>query len=253
MQTLRLEPSVLIEFREGQAALESPRYYPGGLSVDIGPMMDHAEHERFVLDETVGSVDWDSPAPVDEYRFDRLSRMLARLSLVVSEYSEEGWERPLSWLSVNVVSGTIQLSEPIGDFYVAPAATRWCDARNLILLRSPTGGGGERLRIALAPGFQLLFEGGLLAGWILEEPERRISTVEGGLSLYPADPELAEIMAEYLQLMAFPTLDGLAEGDPDFKHSLEGMVERLRVDAGATDRRESLRRVIEDVMEYWYS
>lgn len=53
-------------------------------------------------------------------------------------------------------------------------------------------------------------------GWILEKSERRISMVEGGSSLHPEDPELAEILAGCLQLMAFPLLDGLAERGPDF-------------------------------------
>lgn len=132
------------------------------------------------------------------------------------------------------------------------SATRWSNGRFLILLRTLEYGNGERLRLAVAPGLQLLFEDGLLAGWILEGPERWIPTLKGDASPNPADPELAEILAEYLHLMAFPTLDSLAEGDLGFKRVLEELVERLEANVGATDRRASLSRVINDVLQYWY-
>jgi hypothetical protein len=250
---LWLEPSVAVELRDVPGISEQPRYYPGGLFVDAGPRMDAAEYERYVIHETFGSVDWDSPEGVDEFRFDRTTGLLARLSLRIPEYVEEDPDRAMGWLSVDSARGNLRLIEPKADFYVGPAAVRWCTDRELILLRGgPVAPTAERLRVQVAPGLHLLFADGLLAGWMLDAPESRISPLSGEPSTSPADPVLAEVLEDYLRLMAFPALDDLMDSEPGFRRSLEELAARIDVGSGATDRRSALRDCIDDVIKEWY-
>lgn len=250
---LRLEPSVVVELCGVPGIPEPPRYFPRGLFVDAGPRMDAAEYERYVIHETFGSVDWDSPEGVDEYRFDRTTGLLSRLSLRIPEYLEEDRDRALGWLSVDSTPGNLRLIEPKADFHVDPAAARWSTDRELILLRGgPDAPTADRLRVQVAPGLHLLFAEGLLAGWMLDAPESRISPSSGRPSSSPPDPVLAEVLADYLQLMVFPALDDLMDGEPGFRRSLEELAARIDVGSGATDRRSALRDCIDDVIKEWY-
>lgn len=110
----------------------------------------------------------------------------------------------------------------------------------------------DRLRVRVAPGFDLLFAGGLLSGWIMEAPESRICPSSGEPSASPPDSVLAGILKDYLQLLAFPALDALMDGDIGFRRSLEELAGRIQLDGGAIDRRSALLDCVRDVIKEWY-
>ncbi len=251
---LRLEPSVSVEICAPWQPLEGPRYSVEGLAVDAGPPMDSTEHAKFVSEETFGSAEgYYAFERVDEYRFGRADGVLVALGLNIPEHLEEDQDRVSRWLSVDSVRGTLRLVEPKGPFSVTPAVTRWCSDRQMVLLRARRAAtGANRARIEVTPGLQLLFEDGLLEGWIIEDPEYHIWPSSGSPSPYPPDPELAQILRDLLQLVAFPGLEGLWDADPGFRESLEGLASRIDVGSGAADRRETVHAYVLDLVQEWY-
>jgi hypothetical protein len=252
MMLLRLGLTAAVELCDLPGIQQQPRYYLRNLAVDAGPRMDAAEHERYVVDETFGSVDWLSPEPVDEYRFDKVNGLLTRISLRIPEYREEDEDRVSRWLSAESTPGTLRLVEP-QSFRVAPAARRWCDNREMVLLcEGQERSNAIRLRVQIAQGLHMLFLDGLYAGWIISAPESHIVSVDGEPSSRPHDQELANNLRDYLDLMVFPELDGLMEGDPRFAKALSELRERIDPSDGAVDRRIALRECIDDVVQEWF-
>lgn len=251
---LLLEPSVSVELCAPSQPLEGPRYSVEGLVVDAGPPMNSTEHTKFVFEETFGSAEgYYSFERVDEYRFKRTDGLLVALGLNIPEYPEEDQDRVSRWLSVDPVPGTVRLVEPKGQFFVGPAVTRWCSDRQIVVLRTRRKADGtDRARVEVTPGLQLLFAGNLLEGWILEHPEYHIWPLSDCPSPNPPDPELAQILRDLLQLMTFPGVEGLLDGDPGFRESLEGLASRIDLGSGAVDRRETLHAYIFDLIQEWY-
>ncbi|WP_386390160.1 hypothetical protein [Streptomyces palmae] len=242
-----------MELHDAPGFPEPPRYFPGHLGVSTGPSVDPDAYQRLVLEETHGSVDMDSPVEVDEFRFDRSSGLLRLMNLRVPEYRAQDRRRALDWLSVESRPGTLRLVEPKARFHVDPATTLCYSGSELILLRDrPDGPAADRLRVQVAPGLHLLFGDGLLAGWMMDAPESRICPDSGTPSPYPADPVLAEILAEYYELLTFPALDGLMDEEPEFRQALEALAERIEVHAGAVDRRSVLREHIQELVREWF-
>lgn len=247
---LKVEPSVLVEFREGPGMSARPRYRPAALDVTVGAE-DHAQHA------TAGVYDGNlSPLYLIDYiaaefSFCRECGLLVRMFLQIPETPEMDAARIDRWLAEEPVSGAIYLVEPVADYLVKPAMARWCSEREMIMFRSiGERSGAERLRAEVAPGFQLLFADGLLVGWILQEPERCITDLSGQPSTSPPDPALARILRDYLNIMAVPELtDWIIEKDPGFRRSLEEVVDSIHIDQGAADRRAILRNYIVEFIE----
>jgi hypothetical protein len=253
LELLKLEPSVAVEFRNASWVAGPPRLFLGASTVSIGPAMTWDDHQRHIFESTFGSADRLGPAPVDEYRFSRSDRLLVSVGLTYPEYAECDEERVARWLTAEAAVGNLRLCEPHTDFYAEPAATQWSSERQLVLLREKRERcGAERLRAEVAEGFSLLFADGLLAGWMLEEPERRLVSGSGRPSRDPPDAALASFLDEFLHLLTFPAMDPLLDGDPVFRGSLEELYARISLDAGAIDRREALRGRIEELIEEWY-
>jgi hypothetical protein len=187
----------------------------------------------------------------DEFGFCRECLQLVRLDLKIPEMPEADVERVGRWLAVEPVSGAIYLDEPIADYAIMAGWTRWCSDREMVVFR-PVGErpGAGRLRAEVAPGLQLLFADGSYAGWILNDPERCITIVDGDRSTRLPDPALARILRDYLNKMAVPELtDLLIDQDPGFRRYLEDTVHSIRLDEGAVDRRAILRDSIIDIID----
>jgi hypothetical protein len=257
---LRLEPSVSVELCAPDQLLTGIKLHVQVPIVTAGKSMGSMgpeEFDRFIREETFGSTrskrDIFSSDPPDHYRFGRSDGLLSQLFLEILDRTPEDQDRVSRWLAAERVPGSLRLVAPQSEFRVELAEKRWISDRELVMLRGGREAeAAERLRVEVAPGLQLLFADTLLTGWILENPERHIYPGFDVPSQSPPDPELGRVLADFWNLVAYPDgADRLLE-DPGMRDDLEALIARLALDGGATERRDPLREVIQDVIDNWY-
>jgi hypothetical protein len=223
-----------------------------------GPILSHDGH---ATGGTVGDVDWKSLSQAinqfDEYRFCRLCLRLVSVTVSVPEnlggITPEGASE---WGALVPVAGTLRLAGLADSFHVEPAVASRFTSHEVIALTENgiAPGKEEKVRVEVASGFQLLFSEGRLCGWILNDPEYRIVAHHGWASRYSRDAGLGRVLCKYMNLVSDPgNSDLLLDGDPGLRRSLLAMMESLRMEDGAVDRRAIMLECIGDTMENWFS
>jgi hypothetical protein len=240
-----------IEFEGDSLIVERPRFLIESNVVALGAYLNRVEHERVVL-QTVGSVDWFSAVEVDEFRFDRDSGLLQSVALRVPEHRAIPNELAVSWVDVEDLHATPRLVD-IENFQMAPAAYRVFDRGALVCLREGFDAGSRDLgRIVIAPGLSLLFVAGEYVGWLLEGAALALEDSDEASPEMVSDEELSEGLGEYLEVVSFPNLDLIFEGDAPTRERLEGISSRLRLATGAHRRRAILIAQIDKLISDWY-
>jgi hypothetical protein len=99
--------------------------------------------------------------------------------------------------------------------------------------------GGPLARLRVAEGFDLLFLGKGMAGWILEAPERFL--VEGWESPHRSDknPRLAQLLWDYLRVVSLPGIERIDDGDQEALSDLRSLEQRALA-ANVTDPRSGI-------------
>jgi hypothetical protein len=92
-------------------------------------------------------------------------------------------------------------------------------------------------RVEVASGLCFLLADGLLAGWSLHASSERITPFDGIGTGEPFDEVLAEVLGGYHNLVVYPGIDRLTDGDPAFRLSLLSLIDRIPPDSGADKRR----------------
>ncbi|RVX40617.1 hypothetical protein EDD27_3033 [Nonomuraea polychroma] len=205
--------------------------------------------------ETTGSVDWFSFSDQDEMRFAKQNRHMASLWFRVPE--EPAAVSSISgWLDVPVVAGLLACSrdEP---FHLASTAGRWCAPGGRVLIGIDTLAASvpsalsRRLRVGM--GFDLLLSDDRLVGWLLEEPERYLQGLwEPSPNESPSDAWLGDALEEYLDLVSFPNIEKIQEGESTMYESLNALRNRLAANEGAFKRRAALRKRLDELITDWY-
>lgn len=248
----KLVDGVFVEIcRESQLPY-FPRLELQGMSVMVSHYSSPSDHEQFIA-ATTGSVDWNSFTPIDELRFGSSRGDLVGVWFHVPEYAIASEESARGWLATQVLRGSIVCSS-VSNFIVGSTDVRWVSPEgSLLCLRSVSNPcPDERVRLQVAENFCLLFGAGELIGWELLEAEHSLVFPWASPSRAPSDSMLSRLLSEYLNIVQFPLIDKIIEGDPGIRESLESLYARISLDRGAVDRRNILRVQIRNLIDNWY-
>jgi hypothetical protein len=207
------------------------------------------------LSRTHGNV-WGLWTEGDEFRFDNTTGLLESLSVHLPEdnLADAGVVAP--WLELTPVVG-LPRREDEKAFKTDVADVRWCAEDGGVLMGLygwAIAAAADPVRLRVTDEFDLLFAGGLLAGWLLENPERHLVGPEDvGPGTQPPDAEFAVLLKEYFDLIDQQHMAELfEEEDPKGRQLLASLRERITVDCGATGRRSVLAEKLRYLDARWY-
>ena len=240
-----------------------PRFYLNPPSVRVGPYQNAEEYEEYFYNQTEGIGDPEL-RELDEYRFDPDTRLLRGLNWISSDEPIESLAGILAWEEATVQVGLLRLEtqSPLGvttliatnEVVAHFTSTRWVDPRgtsyaalNAELLRSAS----MVVRLQVAQDLYLLIADEHIAGWVLLNPATYLTDLWEGLP-GTGDEELGVILAEYLALACYPSLDDM---DPDNAESFQQLVslyERLGGISGDVGHRQVLRLYIDDLASRFF-
>ncbi|MCP9958345.1 hypothetical protein [Streptomyces sudanensis] len=247
---LQLGPETLVTLTEEELPC-TPRLALDIPAVCVCPAIDRHAHER-LLSETFGSMDWLWSGD-DEFRFRKCDKKLSSLSLRVPEVEFATDREPYEWLTATPATGGLRALSA-ENFGIPPASTRWISEQADLLVCSllPTPSQGPDIRrLKIAKHLDLVFERGMYAGWILEEPADHLTHGAEGPSEQPTSTPLRLLFRDFMRFFVQPTYDLMAEEDPDALKELETL--RLRATGLPADpRQKALLSQIEDQQEKWY-
>lgn len=227
-----------------------PRYSPGGLFVTVSGFSSPQEREQAYA-ATKGSRDWLWSGD-DDLRFHRTTGELDGVFFSVPEEVPPSAEPHAQWLVVRPVDGGLRMDPPI-DFALPPAVTRWVSpsGKHIVCCNEAnrTDTGAPRARLRIAGGFDLLFLDGLLAGWMLESPERWLVEAWETPARTDENPLLAELLRDYLTVVSLPRIDRLPDGDPALLADLSALARRAHANAGTDPRYGILHRAANRLLE----
>ena len=207
-----------LELVPGDPLAWPPRLDVPGLSVLAGPYRDGAEHEKHVL-ATTGSGNW-YQSEGDELRFDPDTGELASFWLHIPETNLADGDRLAPFLDLTPEPGTVHLAEP-RRFDLPPVDRRWCPPSGELLAGvHDSVRGGEPRRVRVAPDFDLLIEGGTLAGWLLAGPARY--GTRGWAPPGDNPPALAPVLADVFATVAYPNTELMQDQDTGVRDALRG-------------------------------
>jgi hypothetical protein len=136
---------------------------------------------------------------------------------------------------------------------MAPAAYRVFDRGAFICLREGFDAGSRNLgRVGIAPGLSLLVVAGDYVGWRLENAALALEDSDESSPETESDEQLSGELGEYLEVVSFPNLDLIFEGDAHTRERLEGISSRLQLAGGADRRRAILIAQIDKLISDWY-
>jgi hypothetical protein len=249
---LHLAEAAETEMVPGVTIGVSPRLSLDELAMVVGPYDSAGEHERHML-RTQGSGNDLEP---DEFRFNRETGTLESLWLSVPEDNIEDPNVVSGWLGLVPAAGVLRRTDR-RPFTAVATTVRWCaeDGGVLVCLAGPRlEWMEERLRLRVAEDVDLLFNGDLLAGWVLTNPERHLTSLWGQWpSRQPPDRELGVMLRQCLDLIDTPHMAALfEEEEPEGRRLLTELRERIVLDRGAADRRRALSEWLGFLDENWY-
>ena len=240
-----------------------PRFYLNPPSVRVGPYHNYEEYEEYFYKTTIGIGDPDL-RELDEYRFDLDTRSLRGLFWISSGEPIESLDGIPAWDETTVHVGLLRLEtqSPLGvttgiatNEEIAPfTSTCWVDpggisyvALNADLLRRAL----TVVRLQVAQDLSLLIADEHIAGWVLINPARYLTHLWQEL---PAtdDDELGIILAEYLALACYPSLDDMEPGNVESFQQLVSLYERLGGTSGDVGHRQVLRLYIDDLASRFF-
>lgn len=234
--------------RTGAALAHTPRYSLAALRLLVGGFRGARDRDASYL-HTHGSHDWLWSGD-DEMRFHGETGLLCAVCFQIPWTLADRPELFERWLAVEPGTGGLRLP-PGRNFPLPPTSSRWVAEGGAYLVcgNERNLAGTARLdRLRVAEGFDLLFADGLLAGWLLEGPERFLVNAWE----FPADtarsPERALLLSDYLAVVGGPRIADMEDGDPlvlDDLASLEARAEALGCDV--------LRRAVRRHVTDWYS
>ncbi|WP_206789945.1 hypothetical protein [Amycolatopsis sp. MtRt-6] len=251
---LYLAEGARAEVVPGSRLREPVRLALDGLVVSAWAGEGPGGYENYLM-RTHGNA-WGLWTEGDEFRFDTATGLLESLSMRLPEdnLADPGVLAP--WLAVTPVAGLPRRADKKA-FGTDVAAVRWCAEDGSVLAGlygSAAGPVAEPLRLRVTGEFDLLFAGGRLAGWLLENPERHlVGPADETLDAHPPDPEFAVLLKQYFDLIDHPHMAELFEEEaPEGRQLLASLRERIALDRGAVHRRSVLVEKIKDLDTQWY-
>lgn len=236
-----------IELVPGTALPHTPRLPLGNRSLLAGPYTSAYEHERHVL-ATVGAGNWPDSED-DEFRFDPQTRLLASVFLHIPDADADLADLATAWLSIPVTPATLRCDHPqprpsAHHYWLAPDAS-------VLLCRYDASSNSPTHRVPLAPSLFAVVSDDHLQGWLLDHPDRHVTT-----AWEAADPDLPDdgfraALATYFRLTTPAAVTALEDGDPDILTRLTTLRDTLPLDQGVHTRRAALDHALTDLLDFY--
>lgn len=229
----------------------TPRFSFSGPHVVVGPYSDADDRERDIAD-TFGSMQW-LWSEVDDLRFLKSDRHLRSLVLHAPEVAPPDQAMSRSWTECPVVTGGL-LAESESGFDLPQTVTRWCDpeGRQLVcLLESQEQSRGDRFRLRVAPGLDLLFQEHHLVGWMLNDPARYLTMSWESPESSPPEARIRSLLAECLALTSEPLVEDVMDGDESAWRRLREVADALHQEVSDRARAKILTYTIDHLIEFY--
>ncbi|MFF4599832.1 hypothetical protein [Amycolatopsis sp. NPDC001319] len=245
-RTVRIEAGIQLDAR--------PRFLIDSSVVAVGPYLSSQDHEQHVL-HTVGSVDWFSTVPVDEFRFDRVSGALQSVALYVPEEVF-----PLDALApkveqVHQVAGTPALVA-VENFRSSSSRWRQYGSDDVLLCMRDTINDNSMniLQVNIAAGLSLLFAGKRYFGWRLENAASTLADSDeaGPPAGVAASLRLRRCLIDYFDITSYPNVDLLFERDVRIRERLESIVNSLQGEGSYSIGEAIMRAQAQKLIVDWY-
>lgn len=240
-----------------------PRFYLNPPSVRVGPYHNYEEYAEYIFNQTTGTGESDL-REVDEYRFDIGTGLLRGLFWISADEPVESLEGIPAWDEATVHVGLLRLEtqSPLGvttgivtnEEVAHFTSTRWVDPKGtsyVALNAEHLRRASTVVRLQVAQDLSLLIADEHIAGWVLLNPARYLTHLWQEL---PAtdDDELGVILAEYLALACYPSLDDMEPDNPESFQQLVSLYERLGGISGDVGHRQVLRVYIDDLASRFF-
>lgn len=205
---------------------------------------------------TIGSTDWDEFEKVEDVHFSRDDLSLFALRLHVPEANALDGGAWLQHLKATSQPMSLVLNEP-KSFRLPGASVRHYDraSRSLIGLYRDVPPSAVPEHVLVAPHLGLLFDGGLLSGWVLNNAPAHLARWADDLTEPgPPDDDLAEALGDFLELIEDEHMDALNDGAPWVLERLNLIKERIpEAAASNAPGRAALRERIDELVVDWFA
>ncbi|GAA2680802.1 hypothetical protein GCM10010428_47540 [Actinosynnema pretiosum subsp. pretiosum] len=210
----------------------------------MGPYNDAEEHERHVL-STAGAGNWPDTAD-DEYRFDRKKDALVSALVHIPDAPTP---EPPPWHTTPTTQATLTTTapdprQPASHYWLPPTATALACAYELAPEQPPT-------RLRLAPAFSLLIAGDRLCGWLLEHPDRHVTTGWSHPSPSIPDNPFRTALTRYFHLTTPNAVAAMEDGDPTVLAQLAALRTAVPLTEGVRLRRAALHAAVEELLDFY--
>lgn len=234
MTSLWPATTVELDFVEGSSIVELPRWEFRTLS--IGARRDEPLRYTRMFEGSVGS----SFEGGDEFRFQEGGRRpLVGLTLTVSDAILNG-ELLSGWLSSRRLEGVLELRGPDAFTIDTTDARSFSPGALLGLVEEAARYPVDPLRCAIAPSFDVLFDSGRYAGWLLHTPVASLDP----LSTLPSSAAVT-LVGEFMELIDEQAVRRMDMRDELLKRALIG----IRTRACAASESSAARRLVEYIDE----